>query len=291
MKIAVLVRNVVDCRIPLPVDEFGEKPLLEGMINIVNPGDWLALDYALNSLPVRGDKSVTALSLGDKESEETLRWCRAAGAQRVLRIWDSALAGADQLGKGKTLAAALARVEPDLVLCGDNCLDQMLSLLPGVAAAAAGISYVPGVTTIERLEKETAVVVRKLEKGRRERVHVRLPAVIALVDGGDSLYPDLPDSVAAFSETVPCIDLAGLGLSAENTGERANLAHTVSLRLARPVPVRPVTPDPNLPAEQRLRKILQGGVARKQGEIASGSPEQLADRIIAFLRREPGARL
>lgn len=283
----------MDCRVPLPPDMYGEQPLPEAMASIINPADWFALEQSLNLLGRQDVEKVMAISLGGRDAEEALRWCLAAGAQRVLRIWDKALKEADLLGRGKALAAALARSKPDLVLCGDGCLDQINSALPGVVAAAAGMTYVPGVTKLEKVEAGKAIVIRRLEKGQRERVIIRLPALIAIEDGGSApaYYADLPGAITAFTTAVSCKGLACLGLSAERVGSRGAKVHQIMLRAARPVIARPVTPDPGLPAEQRIRKILSGGTVRKQGEVITGSAEQLADKIVEFLRKEPVVRL
>ena len=293
MKIVVLLRNTVDCRVPLPPDTYDERPVPEGMINIINPSDWEALELGLGISTQFGGKYVTVLALGNKEAEESLRWGLAAGAQRALRIWDEALIDADQLGKGKVLAAALKKLQPDLVLCGDDCLDQLNSDLPGVAAAVAGIPYIPGVTDLEKVEDGKASVVRRLEKGKRQRVSVSLPAFIA-VEGGrraSNNYAALPDLIAGLTESIPCETLLDLGLSADKVGGRGAKIRTITLRHPKPMVTFPVTPDHRLPAEVRLRTILAGGMVRKQGEVIIGSPDYLTDRIIEFMRQEPGVKL
>ena len=279
---------MVDCRVPLPADVYGEQPVPEGMMRIINPADWFALEQSFN-LPLEKDsKKVTVVALDDEDAEESLRWCLAAGAQEVIRIWDEAMVDADTIGRGKAAAAAITATKPDLVLCGEGCLDQLDTLLPGVVAASAGIAYVPGVTKVEKVVNGHAVVIRRLEKGRRERVAVSLPALIAVEDGGvaPSYYPDLLGVISAFSNPVPCKDLVSLGLSAERVGSRGAQVNKLLTRTAKPVTTKPRTPDPQQLAEHRLRSILSGGITRKQGEVVTGSPEQLANRIIQFLRSE-----
>lgn len=285
MNIAVVIRNVVDCRVPLPADIYGEQPLSAGLMRIINPADWAALEQSLK-IPVGSEhKEIMAVSLGDEEAEASLRWCLAAGAQGALRIWDEALAEADVLGRAKALAAALNQTKPDLILAGDDCLDQFDTLLPGVLAAAAGMAYVPGVTTVEKVEMGTAVVIRRLEKGERARVAVSLPALIAVENGGTNADEvSLPALIAAFSEPLPCQNLLSLGLPPARVGSRGSKVHNIMTRAARPITTKPRTPDPGLSAEQRLRYIFAGGMARKQGEVVTGSPEELADRIVQFLQ-------
>lgn len=292
MQITVLLRNAVDCRVPLPVDNYQEKPLTAGMVQGPNPSDWYALEQALQLSQSAHGAKVSVLAVGDEETEKSLRWCRAAGADRVERIWDPALQNADQLGQGKVLAAAINRQKPGLVLCGDSCLDQLSSLVPGIAAATVGMPYVPGVDKVEKIEAGTAIVIRRLAKGKREKVIVHLPALLSMVPTSSSiaLEPDLPAVVNAFRENVPCLDLTALGVADQTVAGRGVKAFDITMRLRKPPLTKPVTPEPG-PAEQRLRQILSGGAARKQGEVISGDPKEIVEKIVEFLRRQPAVRI
>lgn len=286
MKVVVLIRNTVDCRVPLPPGPYGEVPLTEGMATIVNPADWHALEQGLGLFAGSDGHKVTAVSLGGPEAEESLRWCLAAGAQEALRIWDDDLAGADGLGRGRALAAAVLNLKPDLLLCGDGCLDQLDTMLPGLIAAGSGMAYVPGVTILEKVEDGHALVVRRLGKGRRARMLVKLPAVLAL-EGRRDIPPcdaGLPELVAAFTRPVPCLDLAGLGLAAEWCGSRGAKIQVITVREPVPVTLEVAAPDHQLPAEQRIRQIMAGAQMRKQGEVVTGTPEELAEKIYQFIR-------
>lgn len=286
MNIAVLIRNSVDCSVPLPTDDYGDTPIREGMINIINPSDLSALAYGLE-LSRKENSNLTVLALGSKEMEESLRWCLALGAHHALRVWDEELREADQLGKGKVLAAALTKLKPDLVLCGDDCLDQLNMDLPGVAVAVAGINFVPGIEQLEKIDNGKAIVVRRLDKGKREKVSVRLPALLAVQnhDSQIACCDDLSRLIAALTQPIPCESLFSLGISPERIASRGARVHQIMIRPAKPTITLPVTPDHRLPAEQRLRKIIAGGTVRKQGEIITGTPEQVADKIYNFLLR------
>lgn len=288
MHVAIIIRNVVDCRVPLPVDSYGEQPIQEGLIEIVNPSDWAALEQAIVLKHQGSVDRITVLNVGPIAGEESLRWSLAAGADSAKRLWDSALEHADQLGQGKVMAAALQRLNPDVVMSGDSCLDQHNTLMPGIAAAVAGMTLVIQVENIEMMKDGRVQVVCRREKGQREQVAVRLPALLAFTDiGWESLgRADLVDTIAAFTQVIPCWDLTDLGLSAETVGGRGAKLDRKQIRPQQPPYTKPLTPDPHLSAEQRLRQILTGGVVRKQGEIASGELEILGDKIVEFLYRE-----
>lgn len=283
MHIVSMVRNVIDCRVPLPPGDYGTGPDPAGMAMVVNPADWQALqtglDYALS-----GGHKVTAVALGGSPLEETLRWCLAAGANEVLRVWDDGLADADVTVKGQVLAAAFNRLKPDLVLCGDGCLDQLDTAMPGIAAVIAGYSYVPGVTNVESIAPGQAVIVRYAGKGQRERVRVRLPVLLA-VDKQEKAEQEnigLQAVINAFTAPVNCLNLTDLGLSPRTCLQRTK-AYRIMDRLPIPAACRMVIPDSRLPAGERINQILTGPIERKQGRIISGPPEELAEEILQYL--------
>ncbi|KUO77132.1 MAG: hypothetical protein APF81_21480 [Desulfosporosinus sp. BRH_c37] len=293
MHVAVIIRNTVDCLVPLPTNAYGEKPLREGLINIINPSDWSAFEQAVVLKRQGMVRQISVLYLGGLEGEETLRWCLASGADVAQRLWDPALEAADQLGKGKTMAAALERLNVELLLCGDGCLDQLNSLMPGIAAAVLGFSYVTEVEKVEKLGAGQAIVIRRREKGKREKLLVQLPALIAITDKGheSSERADLADTLEAFTQEIPCWDLEDLGLVADTVGGRVSKVINLQIQPAKPHYTRPLIPNSEISAEQRLREILSGGIVRKQGEVVAGEPEKLVERIIEFLRQEPVMRL
>ena len=47
-----------------------------------------------------------------------------------------------------------------------------------------------------------------------------------------------------------------------------------------------VTPDSSLPAFDRILKLLEGGITRRQGKMLAGSPAEMADRLYELLLDE-----
>jgi len=116
---------------------------------------------------------------------------------------------------------------------------------------------------------------------------VNLPALISIdSEEKDSIYANLPNLIEAFSQEVPWETLNSLGLFKERIGGQGSILHDLEMTVTKPLIIPPVTPDHRLPAEQRLRIILSGGVSRKQGEVITGEKEQLVEKVIDFLREE-----
>jgi hypothetical protein len=90
--------------------------------------------------------------------------------------------------------------------------------------------------------------------------------------------------MAAKRANIPVHNLTDLGLSPHDLSFPA-----VTLREVMPPRPRPRTifmPDSNLPPYERAAQIVSAGVAGKSGQILeNGSPEEMADAIIDFLRR------
>jgi len=292
LHIAVVIRDTVDCQVLLPADSYGEKPLAEGQVKIINPSDWSALEQAIALKKQGVVQHITVLNVGQSDGEEALRWCLATGADAAQRLWDPALEDSDQLGKGKTLAAALERLKVNLVLCGDKCLDQLNSLIPGIAADAAGMTYLTEIEKVENIDNDKAVVIRRRPKGKREKVAVRLPALLAIaeVKSESSERAGIDDTLTALTQKIPCWDLGDLGLVAEMVGARGAKITNIQIRPAKPPFTKPQTPDYRLPAQQRLQAIITGGAVRKQGEVVTGEPDKLVEKIIEFLCQEPNKR-
>lgn len=261
-------------------------------MEIINPSDWYALEQALD---IKEEKvtEVTALALGDKNLEHSLRWCLAAGADQAIRIWDEALRGADLLGKGRVLASFLRQTQIGLLLSGDECLDGIETGLPGIAAAAANMAFVPGVEKIEKLKGDEIVLIRKLEKGKRERAVVRLPAALSLRGKGSSQRcdPELPALLWSLSQQVPYQDLVALGLSPHKVGSWGAKVRNVLVRVYKPVTIKPPTPNSELPANQRLKTILDSGLISKDGKVLTGDPEALVAEMMNFVANKAGGSL
>jgi electron transfer flavoprotein beta subunit len=204
------------------------------------------------------------------------------------RLWDPALEESDQLGQGKTLAAALEKLDVNLVLCGDSCLDQLNSLVPGIAANTAGLTYLTETEKIESIDQDQVTVIRRREKGKREKIAVRLPALLAVTEKSSEAKEraGLEETLDAFTQEIPCWDLGDLGLAAEVVGVRGAKTVNIQTRSFQPPLTRPKTPDFRLPAEKRLRAIISGDAPRKQGEVVTGETEKLVEKIIGYLSRE-----
>ncbi len=250
-------------------------------LHMMNPADAAALEMALR-LRTEAD-SVLALTVGPPETEAVLRDAIAVGADSVLRLWDESRTYSKPPMTSILLAAALrAEGLPDLVLCGARSVDRGSGKLPALLGEHLDWPVVTDITHFE-LQQGNVRFQRRLARGARAEGEVILPAVLGIEAGLARLrHASLPGMMRAKQTPITVRHLADLGLSAQDLSFPAATLHAVMP--PRPRPRTIFIPDSSLPAHERIAQLVSAGVTSKTGKILEkGSPEEMADAIIAFL--------
>ncbi len=105
----------------------------------ISPFDEAALECALET----PDAEVTALAMAPLAAKEKLEYFTRLGVRRAILLSDPAYAGSDTLATSKTLAEALRRLKPDLVLCGRQSMDGDTAQVPPEVAQLLGMRFYP----------------------------------------------------------------------------------------------------------------------------------------------------
>lgn len=283
MKVIVIVRRVPDPA-SLEVDQRTGLVDFQRLVYITGPPDLCAVEEGLR-LREKAGGQVTVLAPGPPELENSLRECLALGADRVLRIW-----GSDWPREIPPSAAAfvLARVirerNFDLVLCGENGGPFEADPLPAWLSQCLQVPLVTAVTDLKMADGGQGLLLqRKLEKGRRQVLECRTPALLT-VDPSlnrlrESSLPSLLRALEAAVETVE-IELGSiLGLLPEEVFS----GNAGGLQPLNPAPLPIYTPDSSLPARARIEQMLSGGLVEKEGLLVEGPPGAVVEKIIGFL--------
>jgi electron transfer flavoprotein beta subunit len=231
MKIAVCVKEVPDAahkRIDPStkrLDRSGEGAL--------NSFDANAVEEALRLKDATGEGEVVVVSMGPERAVNSLRKALAMGADRAVLVADEGAVGSDLVATSRTLAAALERESPDLVLFGQQSSDSDGAVL---WAAVAERLRRPVISQVAELTLEGGSLTgkRQTEFGY-DVIRAPLPAVIAVADSiNEPRYPSLKGIMGAKSKPQETLSLADLGVDAGGAGEQGS--QTVVRALSDPPP-------------------------------------------------------
>lgn len=162
------------------VDPLTGETITDARWSGVSGADQAALELALRIGALR-NITVQALTVGETESEAALRDALAAGASTATRI--DAPSGITS----ETVAAHIAQYLHSIgshnivmVLCGDWSADRGSGSVPVYLAEALGLDDACGLVSVMPESSEELHVERRLDGGRRERLRIKLPAVLSV---------------------------------------------------------------------------------------------------------------
>lgn len=132
MHIIVCMKQVIDPEVPphlFQIDPVAKKQIRGRQPLVISDYDEVAIEVAIQ-LKEKTDGKVTVVTIGEKETEESLHQALAMGADEAIRLTDPAFEQTDALGKARILAAAIRRIGAyDAVLCGRQAGDVELGLV------------------------------------------------------------------------------------------------------------------------------------------------------------------
>jgi electron transfer flavoprotein beta subunit len=276
MKIVVCVKQISQTYAQTGMDFDHHYLSPEDHILRINPYDEAALEIALKQKDKNRDVEIILLTLGPILIEDELRRCLALGANHLYQIEQNA--SLDSQKKAKSIARAVKEINPDLVLCGRESMDQQNGQ---VATFLAGFLNQPFVSAIENLEisyeNKTATVQRGCGRGVREIIESSLPAVFSVdMSAFEFRLPKLKEQTRA--DTQPIHQMIIL------SDEQAKL-NSVTSSVFPPCPRTKRTPAPgsDLKSFDRIKLLLTGSRVKKKAQMLDGNPESQVEGIINFL--------
>lgn len=227
MNIVVCVKQIPDPAAPQSFDS--SYNLDRSGKLILDEADTYGVEMALQLVDKAGSGEVTVVSMGSAADVAGLRNALAMGAAKAIIVSDDALRGTDALGTAKVLAAAIKRVNPDLVLCATESSDGYTGTTPVQIAELLGmpsITFAKAVT----VDGSSVKVDRQTEAGYDE-VTSPLPAVVTVTAGVvEPRYASFKGIMAAKSKPLETLSVADLGLGAETgkAGARQEITAVVA---------------------------------------------------------------
>lgn len=185
----------------------------------INPFDESALEAALE-LKRKYGAHVTAMTMGPPRAEKTLQDIYARGADECILLTDRAFGGSDTIATSRTLAAAIAAGDYDLILCGEKSVDGDTAQVGAETAQLLGIPHACYADRIEPVDEGTVRVYIENLCGSRQIRTMTLPALAGVTKNiGKLKLPTVDRKLESLTVTVRKMGLADLpGLSKEDTG-------------------------------------------------------------------------
>ena len=164
--------------------------------------------------------TVTVISMGPPQADVALREALAMGCDDAVLVSDRAFGGADTWATSSTIAAAIKKLDYDVIITGRQAIDGDTAQVGPQIAEHLGI---PQVSYVEELDVEgtdTLVVQRQFED-RHQIIEVITPCLItALAELADPRYMTVHGAFDAYREKeVKVWGLADL----EDTVDQANI--------------------------------------------------------------------
>jgi electron transfer flavoprotein beta subunit len=252
VKLLVCVKQVPAKDAPLAIAEGGNWIRETDIGFEMNEPDGFALEEALRLKEKHGGE-VIALSMGPERAKQAIKEALAKGADRGIHVADDKFFALDPLLTARSLAAAIEREKPDLVLTGLQSDDQGSGQTGVLLAEILGL---PHATLIMQIEAQAGGlrVKRELEAGWFQWIELPLPAVLTVQSGINKVrYATLKGIMAAKKKDIALVARAALGV-------------------------------PDAPT-QKVERIYVPQKTKKT-EFITGQPKEIAAKLVEKLRHE-----
>jgi len=260
--------NIIVCikRVPetadadVVIDKSGKDIEKSGLVYDLNEWDSYAIEEAI-LLKEKMGGTVTVISMGGEESNESLRKCLAMGADDAVRLTDPAFAGSDGFATAKVLAETIRKIPYDLVFTGVQAEDDGYGQVGVTLAEILGVPHVSLVTSVEIQDKKMKVH-RELEGGLEEVIEVDLPTVLTIQTGiNQPRYVSIMGIRKVAKKEIKAFGAADLNLKSEEVGLSGS--------------------------HIKLEKIFLPPVG-EGAQILDGKPEEVASKVFDILKDKGG---
>ena len=175
MKIVVCAKQVPDTT-EVKLDPKTNTLIRDGVPSIINPDDKAGIEAALQ-LKEKVGGTVTVVSMGPPQADAALREALAMGCDEAILVTDRAFGGADTWATSSTIAAALKKLDYDVIITGRQAIDGDTAQVGPQIAEHLGIPQVSYAEEIVEAEEGKLVVKRQFED-RYHIIEVKTPCLI-----------------------------------------------------------------------------------------------------------------
>ena len=225
MKIVVCAKQVPDTT-EVKLDPKTNTLIRDGVPSIINPDDKAGIEAALQ-LKERVGGTVTVISMGPPQADAALREALAMGCDEAILVTDRAFGGADTWATSSTIAAAIKKLDYDIIITGRQAIDGDTAQVGPQIAEHLGLPQVSYAEEILDAADDMVVVKRQFED-RYHVIEVKTPCLITAlaelaqprymtVHGIFDAYREKEVKVWTLEELKDTVDVANIGLKGSPT--------------------------------------------------------------------------
>ncbi|MEM5522136.1 electron transfer flavoprotein subunit beta/FixA family protein [Sulfitobacter sp. AS59] len=225
MKVLVPVKRVIDYNVKVRVKADGTGVDLANVKMSMNPFDEISVEQAIRLKEAGQVDEVVVVSIGVKQSQETLRTALAMGADRAILVVaaDDVHNDIEPLAVAKILKAIVDEEQPGLVLCGKQAIDNDMNATGQMLSALLGWSQATFASKVE-IDGDSAVVTREVDGGL-QTIKVSMPTVVTVdLRLNEPRYASLPNIMKAKKKPMDEKTPADYGVE---VGNRLEIVKTV----------------------------------------------------------------
>jgi electron transfer flavoprotein beta subunit len=209
MKCLVAVKQVVDPYVNIRINSDHTAVETSNIKMAMNPFDEIAIEEAMRQKESGAISSITAVSIGTINVQETLRQALARGADAAIHIATDQIL--TPLNVAKVLTALVKQQQTQLVIMGKQAIDDDCNQTGQMLAALLGWAQGTFCSNIKiNAPDQTITVARETDNGL-ETLQLRLPAVITTdLRLNEPRYISLPNVMQAKRKPLTSISLESL---------------------------------------------------------------------------------
>ena len=233
MKVLVPVKRVIDYNVKVRVKADGSGVDLANVKMSMNPFDEISVEQAIRLKEAGQADEVIAVSVGVKQSQETLRTALAMGADRAILVvaTDDVHQDIEPLAVAKILKAIVDEEQPGLVLCGKQAIDNDMNATGQMLSALMGWSQATFASEVE-ISGDKAKVTREVDGGL-QTIEVSMPTVVTVdLRLNEPRYASLPNIMKPMDEKTPADYGVNVSPRLEVTGTTEPATRAAGIKVA-----------------------------------------------------------
>ena len=198
MKVLVPVKRVIDYNVKVRVKADGSGVDLANVKMSMNPFDEIAVEEAIRLKEAGKADEVIAVSIGVKQSQETLRTALAMGADRAILViaTNDVHNDIEPLAVAKILKGIIDEEQPGLVLAGKQAIDNDMNATGQMLAALTGWAQGTFASELD-VDGDSATITREVDGGL-QTIKIKIPAIVTVdLRLNEPRYASLPNIMKA----------------------------------------------------------------------------------------------